>query len=219
MNALDQEIIIAVNEQNAAAVDALKKRVYYEFWETKEGQALNRSADREAALDRLLAVFDQRYANASVYPGVLFIHRLVDCAADLLAADPTVLPEVEQTPSAQLSEHDEIRALAEEFRRDMEDPKVLASDIRQRRESSVKHRKAWALANTPDVVPTSQILPNNELKKFAHCVNDAVRMHGIASLKPRAGTVVLEIHEKRYEFDAQEFSQKYEQAVAFGLIQ
>jgi len=217
MNVLDQEIVLALQEGNQAAADALKKRVYYEFWQTPEGEALSRSADRDAALDRLLIVFEDRYADAPVYPGVLFIHRLVDCATDLLRTEiHESAPEPEIEAPVQMSDEEEIEALAQQFRDDINDPNVTAAAIRQRRDSSVKHRKAWILANTPDFVPTSQVLPNSEVKSFAHLLNDEIQQRGVP--KPRAGFYTITANGKAYEYPVAEYLRLSNLAAEFNLI-
>jgi hypothetical protein len=122
------------------------------------------------------------------------------------------VPEQQTEVPVQLTEEEEIEALAQQFRDDINDPNVTAAAIRQRRESSVKHRKAWNLVNAPDAAPVSRSLPNNETIKFAHMLNEEIQERGVP--KPRAGFY----HVLGYRYGVAEYRRLSDLAAQFDLI-
>jgi len=210
MNELSQQIAIAAQEGDPNKVYELSREATEQFLHESE---LGRELQARGGEKRFIQVFEERFGNVS--PATIpFWESLEECAQDLIAAE--LAPE--STEPAKPSADQEHAARVQELRRLMEDPTILTSEVRAQRRSSPEYERAWIDANQSDPEPRSRPLPNGDLQKFAHLVNESTRVNGIASIKPMAGLVTLRVGEKRYEYPAREFSSKYEDAVNFGLI-
>jgi hypothetical protein len=197
----------------------LKYRLFFEFGQTEVGEELYRRGG-DAVVRRVEDIYNERNANRP-YCVVDALGELENIGRDLLVDLPEpAAPKPVVQPIQSITPEEEHERFVQQVRGDIANPAITAASINARRRANPEYEAAFREANTPDQEKKTVPMVDGKVVQFAHMYNEAVKAHGVGSVRPQMGVVTLKLNNGKqyvYRYDA-EFTGLLESAAAANLI-